>query len=268
MELGEMDFNTLLRTQHPLSRQSLSEYWKQMLEAVHFVHNAKLVHSDLKPANFLMVKGRIKLIDFGIAQKIPLGTVHISRDVIVGTPNYMAPEAIQKARRGGHGVYKAGKPSDVWSLGCILYQMIYGRTPFAHISGDRKLEVITNAKHTIAFPNRRTLDDSAQQSAERDAQDEEKEGDAEELDEILINCVKSALVYDSQLRAKIPQLLDHLFVRDEVTLSRKRLKSIVFRIKSYMQQGRLTDDNVDVIADRLVTNLQLDGFRPFDPEQD
>lgn len=266
-----MDFNTLLRTQHPLSRQALSEYWRQMLEAVHFVHNAKLVHSDLKPANFLMVKGRIKLIDFGIAQKIPLGTVHISRDVIVGTPNYMAPEAIQKARRGGHGVYKAGKPSDVWSLGCILYQMIYGRTPFAHVSGDKKLEVITNAKHTIAFPSKRVLDDTPQRSADGEGASGDGEGEkeeAEEVDEILINCVQSALVYDSQLRAKIPQLLEHLFVRDEVTLSRKKLKSIVFRIQAYMQQGRLTEDNVDEIADRLVTNLQLDGFQPFDPERD
>ncbi|CAO1617872.1 unnamed protein product [Sympodiomycopsis kandeliae] len=263
MELGEMDFNTLLRTQHPLSRSALSEYWRQMLESVHFVHNAKLVHSDLKPANFLMVKGRVKLIDFGIAQKIPLGTVHISRDVIVGTPNYMAPEAIQKARRGGHGVYKAGKASDVWSLGCILYQMIYGRTPFAHISGDRKLEVITNPKHSIAFPTQRTLDENT-----RDGESDDRADGVEEMDDILIDCVKSALVYDSTLRAKIPQLLEHAFVRDEVTLSRKKLKSIVSRIQSYMQQGRLTEDNVDEIADRLVTNLQLEGFRAFDPEQD
>ncbi|CAO1631301.1 unnamed protein product [Parajaminaea phylloscopi] len=259
MELGEMDFNTLLRTKHPLPRAALSEYWRQMLESVHFVHKAKLVHTDLKPANFLLVKGRIKLIDFGIAQKIPLGTIHISRDVIVGTPNYMAPEAIQKARRGGHGVYKAGTPSDVWSLGCILYQMVYGRTPFAHISGDRKLEVITDSRHQIAFPKRRCLDDSRQAASER----EDDEQPAEELDEIVLDCMRASLVYKAQSRATIPNLLEHLFVRDEVTLSRQKLKSIVLRIQTYMQQGGLNEDNVEEMADRLMTNLELDAFEPF-----
>lgn len=261
MELGEMDFNTLLRTQHPLPRAALSEYWRQMLESVHFVHNAKLVHTDLKPANFLLVKGRIKLIDFGIAQKIPLGTMHISRDVIVGTPNYMAPEAIQKARRGGQGVYKAGKPSDVWSMGCILYQMVYGRTPFAHISGDRKLEVITDSRHQIAFPIRRTLDERVANEADDPNGDG---GDSvEELDEILIDCLKASLLYDAQSRATIPSLMDHLFVRDDVTLSRSKLKSIVQRIQTYMMQGGLTEDNVEEMAERLMTNLQLDAFEPF-----
>lgn len=267
MELGEMDFNTLLRTQHPLPRCALSEYWRQMLESVHFVHNAKLVHTDLKPANFLLVKGRVKLIDFGIAQKIPLGTMHISRAVIVGTPNYMAPEAIQKARRGGHGVYKAGKPSDVWSLGCILYQMVYGRTPFAHISGDRKLELITDPRHQIAFPPRRTLDDQGprKQIAKGDEAEEERHFSppAEELDEIVIDCMRAGLLYKAQSRATIPDLLAHLFVRDEVTLSRQKLKDIVVRIQTYMQQGGLNEDNVEEMAERLMTNLELDAFEPF-----
>lgn len=258
MELGDLDFNILLHTRHPLPRAALSEYWKQMLEAVHFVHNTKLVHTDLKPANFLMVKGRIKLIDFGIAQKIPLGTMHISRDVIVGTPNYMAPEAIQKARRGNHGVYKAGRPSDVWSLGCILYQMVYGRQPFAHIPGDRKLEVITDPKHVIAFPSRRCLDDGRG--------DPEAYANAEELDDVLLDCLRSSLIYDSARRAKIPQLLDHLFVRDEVTVSRQKLKTIVRRLQTLIQAGELTEENADEMSDRLMMNLQLENFQPYDPE--
>lgn len=55
-----------------------------MLEAVQIIHNEKIVHSDLKPANFLLVKGQIKLIDFGIANAIANDTTNIQRDHQVG----------------------------------------------------------------------------------------------------------------------------------------------------------------------------------------
>lgn len=51
-----------------------------MLEAVGVIHDEKIVHSDLKPANFVLVKGRLKLIDFGIANAIANDTTNIQRD--------------------------------------------------------------------------------------------------------------------------------------------------------------------------------------------
>jgi len=51
-----------------------------MLEAVHVIHEEKIVHSDLKPANFVLVKGELKLIDFGIANAIANDTTNIQRD--------------------------------------------------------------------------------------------------------------------------------------------------------------------------------------------
>jgi serine/threonine-protein kinase TTK/MPS1 len=51
-----------------------------MLQAVNVIHAQKIVHSDLKPANFLLVKGVLKLIDFGIANAIPNDTTNINRD--------------------------------------------------------------------------------------------------------------------------------------------------------------------------------------------
>lgn len=65
-----------------------------MLRAVHAIHEEAIVHSDLKPANFVLVKGSLKLIDFGIAKAIPNDTTNIHRDSQVGTINYMSPEAI------------------------------------------------------------------------------------------------------------------------------------------------------------------------------
>jgi serine/threonine-protein kinase TTK/MPS1 len=67
-----------------------------MLQAVHAVHQENVVHTDLKPANFVLVKGRLKIIDFGIAKAIANDTVNIQRDQQIGTVNYMSPEAISK----------------------------------------------------------------------------------------------------------------------------------------------------------------------------
>jgi serine/threonine-protein kinase TTK/MPS1 len=59
-----------------------STYWhmSQMLQAVHVIHEEKIVHSDLKPANFVLVSGQLKLIDFGIANAIANDTTNIQRD--------------------------------------------------------------------------------------------------------------------------------------------------------------------------------------------
>lgn len=54
--------------------------WQQILQAVNTIHEERIVHSDLKPANFLLVKGSLKLIDFGIAKAIMSDTTNIQRD--------------------------------------------------------------------------------------------------------------------------------------------------------------------------------------------
>ena len=133
-----------------------------MLGAVHSIHEAKIIHGDLKPANFLFVKGALKLIDFGIARAIQSDdTTNIYRENQVGTLNYMSPEAILDSGAGGSSGPKMrlGRASDVWSLGCILYQMCVGVTPFAKLHMIPKLQAIVNPNHKIEYPE--TLDPAA-----------------------------------------------------------------------------------------------------------
>lgn len=174
MELGEVDLNYVLQ-QHSksgdqniafgngdtLNMNFIKLTWQQMLHAVDSIHEERIIHSDLKPANFLFVRGALKLIDFGIAKAIQNDdTTNIYRDSQVGTLNYMSPEAILDT---GEGEEKArmriGRASDIWSLGCILYQMVYGRTPFAHLQMLQKMQAIVNPNYKIKFPN--TADDAA-----------------------------------------------------------------------------------------------------------
>ncbi|KAG6041867.1 hypothetical protein E4U41_001027 [Claviceps citrina] len=170
MEMGELDLNKLLTCrQNPESAKFdpafVRFYWKEMLECLQSVHQHDVVHSDLKPANFVLVQGRLKLIDFGIANAIQTDeTVNVHRETQVGTPSYMSPESLMDANnpRGGGGrmpgrpkLVKLGKPSDIWSLGCILYQMVYGLPPFGHIANQMaRCQAIINWDHTIEFPSR------------------------------------------------------------------------------------------------------------------
>ena len=86
-----------------------------MLRAVDAIHEARVIHGDLKPANFLSVRGKLKLIDFGIAKEKDSNTTNINRDATVGTLNYMSPEAITDAGTGeASSLHKLGRASDVW----------------------------------------------------------------------------------------------------------------------------------------------------------
>ncbi len=147
MEHGEKDLSSLLKemsnSERGLTNTKTKFYWEEMLEAVQVVHKLGVVHSDLKPANFLIVSGTLKLIDFGIASAVVGDNTHITKDNLMGTFNFMSPEAIQDQNNGGsqkgsRGDQDEGKPivkisfkSDVWSLGCILYNMVYKKMPFS-----------------------------------------------------------------------------------------------------------------------------------------
>jgi serine/threonine protein kinase len=106
---------------------------RQIAAALAAAHDKGVVHRDLKPENVLMVPDpetpsgeRAKVLDFGIAKVMePEGgeVLKTTTGAILGTPTYMSPEQCR-------GVGKVTEKSDVYSLGCMLYQMLAGRPPF------------------------------------------------------------------------------------------------------------------------------------------
>ncbi|XP_069695862.1 uncharacterized protein Mps1 isoform X2 [Periplaneta americana] len=103
MEKGETDLSMLIKdisktNQIPMT--TIVYYWVEMLRAVKNIHAYGIIHSDLKPANFLLVCGRLKLIDFGIASSLQTDMTSVLKDTPTGTFNYMSPEAIPVIHTG------------------------------------------------------------------------------------------------------------------------------------------------------------------------
>jgi len=114
------------------------------------IHDEGVIHNDLKPENFVVTGAQLKLIDFDIANRIEEEKTSIQRDIRCGTINYMAPETIETYE--DKDFLKVGRPSDIWSLWCILYLMVYRRTPFKHIKNKMmKWHAISNSSVPIPF---------------------------------------------------------------------------------------------------------------------
>ena len=97
-------------------------YILELVLAIEFLHKHNMVYRDLKPENILLdEKGHVKLTDFGLS-KI-LETESDKAFTICGTPQYLAPEVLLKK---GYD-----KSVDWWSLGCVMYEMLTGKLPFA-----------------------------------------------------------------------------------------------------------------------------------------
>ncbi|OMJ75157.1 hypothetical protein SteCoe_25778 [Stentor coeruleus] len=107
-----------------ISEYKVSKYLRQIISAMKVLNEKRIVHRDLKPANILLdSKNNIKLADFGFARSIKDALAN----TFAGTPFYMAPE-ILKVGENMNSYYD--NKADIWSIGCIIYELITGRYPF------------------------------------------------------------------------------------------------------------------------------------------
>ena len=168
----------LMRRRKRLTELEVQCYTFQVVSALRYLHNHRVIHRDIKLGNlFLSDKMEVKLGDFGLASKLEYDGER--KRTICGTPNYIAPEILDGS--AGHS-YEV----DVWSLGVLIYTMLIGKPPFE--TNDVKLTYRRIKMNAYSFPE--------QVNISKEARD----------------LVSEILVSDPKSRPSLDQVLSHSFM--------------------------------------------------------
>ncbi|XP_055428721.1 mitogen-activated protein kinase kinase kinase 19 isoform X5 [Bubalus kerabau] len=169
----------------PLPEMVFCKYTEQILQGVAYLHENCVVHRDIKGNNvMLMPTGIIKLIDFGCAKRLAWAGLNGTHSDMLksmhGTPYWMAPEVINES---GYG-----RKSDIWSIGCTVFEMATGKPPLA--SMDRMAAMFYIGAHRGLMP---PLPDCFSENA--------------------ADFVRACLTRDQHERPSAVQLLKHSFLK-------------------------------------------------------
>ncbi|XP_044890730.1 mitogen-activated protein kinase kinase kinase 19 isoform X6 [Felis catus] len=168
----------------PLPEMVFCKYTRQILQGVAYLHENCVVHRDIKGNNvMLMPTGIIKLIDFGCAKRLAWAGINGTHSDMLksmhGTPYWMAPEVINES---GYG-----RKSDIWSIGCTVFEMATGKPPLA--SMDRMAAMFYIGAHRGLMPPL-----------------------PEHFSENAVDFVRVCLTRDQHERPSAAQLLKHSFL--------------------------------------------------------
>ena len=232
-------------------------YFIQLLKGIKHIHSFNIAHRDIKPENIMVTKDEksIKIIDFG--SSLDLDGTDFERKMaelkkkekkkrpdflhFAGTPNYMAPECV-------HNQF-SDKRSDLWSLGCVLYDLITGFPPFLGASEYLIFQKSIEAKYI--FP----------------------EGVVPELAEDLI---KKCIVIEADKRISIDEMLNHPYLKNEVNdptffneipkmnEEEKNFFDITNKLKDEFSKFKDISNNLDAIKDheKMEEDLKRNDIKP------
>ena len=119
---------------------------REVADALDYAHRHGVIHRDIKPENLLMQEGHVLVGDFGIARAVTQASDETQTGMAIGTPGYMSPE-----QASGAGSVDAR--SDIYSLGCVFYEMLTGEAPF---TGPTPQAILTRALTETPRPVRQT----------------------------------------------------------------------------------------------------------------
>ncbi|ERE86607.1 serine/threonine-protein kinase 36 [Cricetulus griseus] len=178
--IGEGSFGRVYKGRKKYSAQ-VQAIAAQLVSALYYLHSHRILHRDMKPQNILLAKGGgIKLCDFGFARAMSTNTMVLTS--IKGTPLYMSPELVEE-RPYDH-------TADLWSVGCILYELAVGTPPFYTTSIFQLVSLIL--KDPVRWPST--------------------------ISPCFKNFLQGLLTKDPRHRLSWPDLLHHPFIAGRVTI--------------------------------------------------
>ncbi|KAK6176479.1 hypothetical protein SNE40_014760 [Patella caerulea] len=191
-----------LKPSNYLEEQHIIVLAAQIASAIEFLHKNHIIHRDLKPANIFLTEDQtIKVGDFGISRS--LESTLAKAQTYIGTPIYMAPEILN------HQEYSS--KADVWSFGCIFYELMCLKYPFKHrIEGEEN--ILENIREGRYIPISSRYDRNLQDFTKGALQlDEKKRMTAVDLHSFLVGMVDRHLIKPVETSTAIgqPQIPSH-----------------------------------------------------------
>ncbi|EGR28227.1 protein kinase domain protein [Ichthyophthirius multifiliis] len=137
------DLFTDMKAQHNKSYNEsiVSLYIRQVADALHYMHMSSIIHRDIKPENIMICDGILKLCDFGYAAPF---SKKIRRSTFCGTLDYVSPEMIENK--------DYNNSIDIWSLGILTYELIFGRAPFSGKGYEDTLQNVLKGQINFSGP--------------------------------------------------------------------------------------------------------------------
>ena len=216
-------FQLISKEKTGLDESKAFDYFIQVVNAVYYLHINNIIHRDIKPENILIGSdNKIKLCDFGWAKELTLE----NRSTFCGTIEYMAPEIV--------GSENYDYSVDIWSLGILLYELLYGHSPF---KANNTKNVILNIKtHELTYDdNNKKISNSCK------------------------DLIQKLLDGNPQKRLKIKDILEHPFVKKHSKKFnyKKKLSTVINdeEIKNnFNNKINGNDNDIDNNYDKLLAN--------------
>ena len=225
----------LLKKRAKLTELEVQYYLIQLIKALKYLHSKKIIHRDLKLSNiFLTEKMELKLGDFGLSVKLDFDSE--KRNSICGTPNYIAPEILNKKSYQ----YEV----DIWSLGIIIYTLLIGKNPFNSKEVKNIYKKIKNLDYS--FPEDCTISKEAK------------------------NLIEQILVLDPSERINLEQIMNHDFFKLGNNIPKLLPTSTLYSKPNidYIRQFMPEADENGVVNKKIKTNNNLKNYFELEKEDE